>query len=350
MAVSNQPTKVLRHALLALVLFSVWGNACGVDVLGLFSARVEARDRSPEQMRVVAREALVAVLIKVTGNRFISSHNGIDVLLHQASDLLLSYSYEVEELSGALHLWAEFDAPALLARLNSMRIPTWSKERPEALVWLVVEEGTQRRIASSDEPLILGDALKKRASQRGIPLLFPLLDIEEARNLTPLQDWQGLAATALTLSSRYGTPATLVGYVRDAAPGLWVADWVAQVEGEVFSWSQDGTLPTLLTDDGIDHLADTLAGWFAHVSNATQDERVTLNVYGVNSLADYARLSNYLQALDTVTAVFPAMFEADLVSFEITTRSGASGLAQGIAFGDVLLPLDTPVGAYALRH
>ena len=72
-----------------------------------------------------------------------------------------------------------------------------------------------------------------------------------------------LATTATALSTRYGTPATLVGHLVQTVPGLWEANWRVRVGEDVHDWRAEGDLFALLLEEGIDTLADALARRFA---------------------------------------------------------------------------------------
>ena len=97
-------------------------------------------------------------------------------------------------------------------------------------------------------------------------------------------------------------------------------------------------------------LADALARRFADPAALSGSEDVTLTIVDVRDASDYARLAQYLDALDTVTGVFVRRLVADRVEFELATRGGRGALEQSIAFGRVLAPLADRTGTYRLVH
>lgn len=336
---------IVRRLAIALLLCAACGGAAARDVAGLYGARVAVADRSPGELARAAREALGVVLVKLTGDRA-APRGAAAPLLKDASDLLLKYAYAPAADGHGLELVAEFDERALATALAAQAVPLWGKERPDTLAWLVVDEDGRREVASSDEPGLRGEALRQRAARRGIPLLLPIMDIEEAQHLGYAGDWDAIATTALALSGRYGTPAALVGYLRPSAPGFWVADWRLQIGSETRSWREEGDLAELMLDDGIDALADTLAQRFANPSDLARAETLELAILGIDSAEDYARVLNYLEGLDTVSHLFVRGVGAAGLDVEIATRGGREALASSIAFGRVLVPVAGRMDAF----
>ncbi|MGE0482827.1 MAG: DUF2066 domain-containing protein [Gammaproteobacteria bacterium] len=336
---------LVRRLVVLLLLCTAVGGAGARDVQDLYGARVAVGDRSPGELARAAREALGVVLIKLTGDRG-APRGAAAPLLKNASKLLLKYAYAPAADGRGLELVAEFDEPALAAALAAQSVPMWGKERPDTLAWLVVDEAGRRDVASSDEPGLRGEVLKLRAARRGVPLLMPLMDIEEAQHLGQAADWDAIATTAMALSARYGTPAALVGYLRPSAPGFWVADWRLQLGADTLSWREEGDLAELMLDDGIDALADALAERYANPSELARDETLELAIVGIESAEDYARVIDYLNGLDTVARLFVHGVGAAGLRVEVAARGGQQGLASSIAFGRVLVPVAGRANAF----
>ena len=236
-----------------------FGDAAAADVDGLYGASVPVGDRSPGELSRGTRAALSVVLVKLTGDRQAARRSSAGEVLRSASSLLYKYGYLDEPGVDGLILSAEFDARALRSALDKHGIPAWGKERPETLVWLVVDEAGRRQLASSDEPGRWGEAVRRHAELRGIPILLPVVDIEATQLVGAAASWNELTEGAMRLSTRYGPPAVLAGYLRESVPGIWEADWRLRVGLEDYQWRQEGDIPDLMLDDGINALADALA-------------------------------------------------------------------------------------------
>ena len=330
----------------ALVCYSI--RSIAGDVLQLHRVVVPVTDRSEEEFTRGSSMALAQVLVKLTGNRQIGKRTGIGALLGRASSFLLRFGYEQEAESGQLLLDAQFDEQALAKELKPIGVAIWAKERPDTLAWIVVDESATRHLIGGDEPGRLGDVLLERAEARGVPLLLPIMDVEESQHLIYAGDWDGLAATALALSGRYGTPSVLIGYLRQSVPGFWDVRWKIQVGEESFTWQAEGDIADLMIEDGVDSLADALARRFADPMMLAIADKFGLTVLGVQSVIDYARVVKYLESLDAVTDLFVRAIDNHGMFFDVTAQGGRSGLAQSISFGEVLAPIDNRADSYQL--
>ncbi len=317
------------------------------DVSGLYNASVAVKDRSPAERSRASAAALADVLVKLTGNRRTPNDASARPLLGRASTLLLQYAYG-NAPGGGLVLNAHFDEQVLERELEERGIGTWGKQRPETVVFLISDDAQGRTLIGGEAPGKLGEALKHRADARALPVVLPLLDVEESARLNGAEDWQAVSDGAVALAARYGVAAVLVGYLHEASAGVWEVRWRLDVEGETLAWSQEGALAEAIVEEGVDALGDALARRYAEPGMLAGAERVSLSVVGVNTAGDYARLSNYLDSLDSISALFLRTVDTQRVVYEITARGGRAALAQSIAFGHVLAPVAASSDTYEL--
>ena len=278
-------------SLLLIVLGTLFGlSAAARDATDLFSARVVVQDRSAAQLARGAAAALAQVLVKLVGTRAGAASPALQPVRAQASKLMLQYAYEPNADGTQLFLKAEFDEPALAAELSARGVATWGRQRPDSLLWLVADTGTERVLVSGEEPGRFGGALLARANARGLPVLLPLFDIEESQTLLAAPDWNAIAAGAGALSARYGTPAVLIVYLRQSAPGLWEAHWRVQVDAEDFSSGQEGDIPELVIEESVDALGDALARRYADPTQLAGADKLA-SQYGFLELGSVAEQS-----------------------------------------------------------
>lgn len=317
------------------------------DVSGLASATVSIKDRSPAERARASAVALSQVLIKLTGNRRTPGDVRAAALLGRASSLLLQYAYGAAS-DGGLTLNASFDQTVLSRELEARGIGTWSKHRPDTVVFLVVDDGQDRQLINSREPGTLGAAVQHKAAARALPVLLPRMDGGEATQLNAAQDSQALSDIAVSLAAPYGAAAVLVGHLRQTSAQGWEVHWRLDVDGETLQWKQAGALAEAVVEEGVDALGDALAERYAQPATLVTSEHVSLAVQGVNSAADYGRLANYLNSLDTISTLFLRSVDNQQVSYEITARGGRAALVQSLAFGRVLAPVPSRSDTYEL--
>lgn len=341
--ISSTLSRAWLAALLALwlVLSLLAPAAPARDVGGLYAARVPVPDRSDAELARGARAALAEVLVKLTGDRAVRSRDVVGEVLGQASRLLFKYGYEPTP-EGELLLVAEFDEPALDAALASRGIARWGRQRPDTVAFIVLDEGGQRTVLGGEVAGLRGEALLERAERRGVPVLLPLVDIEETRDLAAAPDWDGIATTALALANRYGTTGVLVGHLRETVPGLWESRWQVQVGSDAIEWREEGDIAALMLEEAADRLADALARRYADPALLAHAETFAISIEGITDGNDYARAVTYLERLDAVADLFVRGAQANRLELEVSVRGGRAGLAQTVGFGNVLTALPLP--------
>ena len=337
----------VMRVLIASLLLVLAAPLAARDVNGLYNASVAVKDRSPVERSRASAAALAEVLVKLTGNRRAPNDASARPLLGRASSLLLQYGYG-NAPDGGLVLNAHFDEQVLARELEERGIGTWGKQRPETVVFLVYDDAQGRSLIGGEAPGELGDALQHKAAARALPVVLPVLDIEESARLNGAGDWPAVAAGAAALAERYGVAAVLIGYLREASAGVWEVRWRLDVDGESLAWTQQGAAAEAIVEEGVDALGDALARRYAEPGMLAGAERVSLAVTGVNTASDYARLANYLDSLDSISALFLRTVDTQRVVYEITARSGRAALAQSIAFGHVLAPVPASSDTYEL--
>ncbi len=318
----------------------------------LYESEVPVTGQSPQERSEAVRTALNQVLIKVTGNREIGTDSKIGDLLDNADHYVQQYRYRqvvanpVAGIPGSTvseELWVHFDPTAITRYLSSQQIPVWGKTRSAALLWLAVDQGDQRYIVAGDKADDLQQVILQQASRRGVRVFLPLFDLEDQINLSFADVWGNFEQSIEKASQRYQADVVLVGRVYQPQPGTWQGRWTLYEGHNSHSWDVDGADINDVVGQGIDDLADTLAGQFAQVISETVKDSAVLEVTGVASIDDYARVINYLGALESVAQVQVQQVAGDDLYLQLALLSDPAGVVQHIALGTTLqqVPLAT---------
>ena len=333
------PASSARKALgLSLILWLTGTVVLAAEVKDLFEAAVVVPDRSEAALNSGASAALAGVLVKLSGQRDAPRQQGAANMLRQARQWMLQYRFEDDPATGDLNLIAAFDEAAVRDAMRAAGMPVWGSQRPDTLVWLIVDSASGRTILGGQEISAVRDALMHGSSKRGIPVLLPLVDIEESAHLTHAGDWSGLLTAALALSDRYGTSSTLVGHARQILPELWETEWSLRIGSEQFNWREEGSLIELLVEDSMDRLGDALASRYANPEVLSRTERLVISISGISSGDNYARVQQHLEGLDIVQNLFVRSLDRRTLAVELTALGGLSALTEAISFGRVLRP------------
>ena len=320
----------------AAVLLATAAPAAAVAVRNLYEAAVPVPDQSPGARDGALRQALEAVLVRVTGSRELppEAHGA---LLPRATVLVQGYGYEAGASGRELLLRAQFDARAVEAALRSQGLPVWGANRPAHTVWLALrDDGQPRAILDAASVPGRAGALLAAAEARGLPLTFPSMDATDRQLVSFNELWSGRVEGAVGAARRYGSDVVVVARLGREG-GRWVSRWTfIDGAGASEEWAAThATLPEALAA-GVNELADREARRFAVQTGQMQDLR--LQVSGVDSLAEYGRVLNYLRAR---TAVRSAQIEAvqdNRATFRLRVEGDPQTLARTLASGNVLRP------------
>lgn len=342
----------MRKTVLLLVVLSLLPAAIpplqASEVSGLYQAGVPVADQGSATRRMAVRRALADVLVRVSGSRQVLENPQALELLENAMQYVSQYNYqalpvepEAETTAAAAafpqQLDVVFDEEGINQALRERSIPIWGKARPVTLMWLAVEDSGQRQLLGADTLPQRRTMLETAAGERGVPLIFPLLDLEDQVALRFTDVWGNFQEPILRASGRYQPGAILVGRLYHASSAQWQARWSFYLDGDWQQWMSSGERQQDVLAAGVDGAADVLAARFAS-HGGTQQGFVEVVVDNVDTLAGYARAMKYLAGLDPVSDVQVHDVDGARVTFYLTIHGDRSAFEQAIVFGETLAP------------
>ncbi|MDX1519457.1 MAG: DUF2066 domain-containing protein, partial [Gammaproteobacteria bacterium] len=269
-----------------------------VVVQDLYQAEVLVADQSAASQKQGLSNAMLQVLIKVTGDRNIRGRAVAEELIKKPENYLQQYKFRkkpvIEDnqlsLEEQLFLWASFNESAINRVLNEYAVPIWGKVRPSALVWLVVDTGDSRRLVGLEDASGFSALLEKSARERGIVLVHPLLDETDLELLTTTDITAGFVDRVITASERYSPDSTLAGTVTKTGEDSWQADWSAIIAGNVSTWTVSGDSIDKVLAEGINRLTDNLAERYVHTSTYAEETGIEIVVNDIHGFDQYSRV------------------------------------------------------------
>ncbi|MEL4424770.1 DUF2066 domain-containing protein [Shewanella indica] len=184
-----------------LSLFCATTLVQAVEVKQLDEATVAVGSRSSAEKSKGLKKALEDVILKNSGSRSALESPEIQAKLANADALVSQFGYlDTEE---GLKLKANFDHRKIVDMLRQAGLPVWGKQRPLTLFWLSTDINNERVILSDDSSAEERKAFADASMERGVPLMFPLMDLDDLMRIN-VNDVRGLFAdTVATASTRY---------------------------------------------------------------------------------------------------------------------------------------------------
>lgn len=332
--------------ILLLLLFGVAARAEVVNTL--YDARVEVEQRGDQALKRAAAQGLADVLVRVSGRTDVARAQGVQPALRNAQGLVRQYRYEAETDEGVERLFLElnFSESEVNRLLSQAGLPVWDKNRPRTLIWLVIDDVNGRRFVNeSDNPDVV-EALRKAASHRGVPVVFPVLDIDDKLQLTTGQIWGMDLQAVRAASERYRAPHILTGRLTRLSSG-WITNLVhLSNRDENVLDSQSATLAAAL-EPGINQIADELAQKFAVVRSEQRELSANIVVSGVDDFRDYARIVTYLESVAVIEHANPVWVSGSQMVVLLHLQGDMDKARQFFLLDKKILEDDNPGIAFA---
>jgi len=272
-------------------------NGHGIQVSGLYQAAVPVADETVSKRNPAIKQALIQVLVKLTGDRNIRGSSDIAPLIERPERFVQQFRYrqvedQEEQNVQSTELLVQFDENALNEGLRS-------------------------------------------STARGLSLLFPLLDLEDSSQISVSDVWGGFKEPIANASNRYQADVILTGKVIQVLPNLWESKWTAYINDQAESWTSQGELVEIVLKEGVDELADRIASQYVN-TGPTVSEVLELIVTDIDDVDEYARALSYLESVQSISSVQVKRVSRNNVVFTLVNRGGLAAIDQSITLGKTL--------------
>lgn len=330
-----------------LVFLSV--KVPAMEVSGLYQVDLPAEKTDLGHRLGLTRKGLQEVLIRVSGGSEVLSHELIKQALTKPDHYLQQFSYQTEEISTAegvennieqLRLYLFFDPTLIDSLLRQARMPIWGKNRPNLMLWITIEDDQGRHILTAADDSPIKQSIADQAKRRGLPILFPLMDLTDEAELSIVEAWALFKEPLERASKRYQPEAILAGRLYQEVEGQWSGRWHFIFNGQAQGFNSAAPDLASYPVSAIDFVADQLGGYYAVNTAIKQGGFVAVQVEGINSLQDYAEATAYLENLTSVMRVDIIAVEQNRLTLSLTTEGQVEKLVEAIALGHKLIPLN----------
>lgn len=306
----------------ALLLIALAAPAVQIDP---FTAVVAVPDRT-DATRVAGFEAaLRQTLTRYTGRADLAASvqpGAVERLVQ-----LFTYLDASKDEQQSLRLEVRFQPQAIRELVRSQNLPVWPLERGSTLAWIVLENGGDRTLLglTPDDQGWL-EIFREAAQVRGLPLIEPLMDLEDQTRIVPAAVWGGFVDQVAQASERYAPDYLLLGRLGSTGDG-WTGRWIMDTGSELLTWSSlDYSLQDAL-EQGAEGAAERLAKRFS-ISAARDSGVLELYVTGLGGPAEYGEVSRYLSGLSIVSDLQLRAVDPVGILFSASVDGGFRALEQ----------------------
>lgn len=295
-----------------------------VEIKDLYQAQVVVLDKGKKSRAEAFSQALSLVVIKVTGKVDSPTVKGIRTAIENPEAFVSRYDYRqqfaeasADHQQTGFSMDVTFNRAAVNKLLHKNQLPLWGENRPETLVWIASETNSERQILEEEDPSAVVQALKTASVQRGVPLLHPLLDMEDNLSLSLAELWGLFPAPIVSASRRYNAEPILAMRVYSSANGSVSGRIMLIFRGEVFHENINDVKVDVFANWSLSLVANRLAAFYAVLSDGSLEYPLRLQINAVNDVHDYAGLLRHLKSLTAIRTVMPEYVKGDILVLDL---------------------------------
>jgi hypothetical protein len=286
---------------LLLLLPIAGSHAATIDV---YTGEAVVTGKGSDERRRALPLALKHLLQKYSGLKSFEDYPLVEPALGNASSILVSFHYRSVEtivtdgsVADELRLVAKFSESAVDELARSLQLPLWQFERDPVDIWVVVDDGLDRRTMPV-EFAYAWEAMADVAAWRGLPVNWPSADEEGQYAIDTQLLWGGYTEDVNTGQGN----GTMIAAARREG-----TEWGVRINltYNSMNWTwriQDIDLQAALAQS-MDEAVDLIAAANTIAASDLGLWAYELNVAGIGNAEDYRRCLGYLQELSVVNHV-----------------------------------------------
>ena len=330
--------------LLLLTLFSLlsfWAYA-EQRIEHLYEARVPLVDNSPAGQQAAILQGMQTVLNKISGYSGTADFPELQAVVGDASEMVSEFAIQAmsQPASDGISaqntdgLYMRFVQNGIDQIVRQYEIPVWPAVRPEVLVLLVSDFAGQPELLTKENYPAAYAVLEQIAFDRGINLTLLNQEQVDSYLVSSASVWNldelamqatfallptdAIAVIRIEVENEFGSKSTFSGDISLINSDL---DYSQRLE--------DSSV-TGLVFEAMNSYIDELSLQTAFVVNEATGGNILLEVKGVPSFTDFARIRDYLVDLEQVESLKLLRLDEEGIVFQLSFQSGLALLQASL--------------------
>lgn len=332
----------MYRLLISAISFIFCFSVSAVEVSDLYQDILKVDDKSRDTRLAASRKALLNVLVKVSGDESADQNRLAQQRTKNISDYMLKFEYD-EKANGQLNLVVKFEARKINELIKELNLPLWGVQRPLVAIWLGIEDNWRRELVTQESYPQLEQLIYDKAGRRGLPVVVPLLDLQDRRLVGIPEVWGNFSEPVEEASRRYSAERSITARMyQEPDSETWILDW-RFTNDDLFDSNRLEGDKQQIVGQMIDSLALGLANEYAIDPNAYYEQAAaTLTLKGTQSFVDIELAKRRLQSLSVVTQATIMRKTPEFVEFKLNHTGSVGDLKKGLgldsAFRDYVDP------------
>ena len=369
-----------------------------LEVKDLYQAKVLVASQDRSHRVQALKSALAAVMLKVGGQASVLEDDVIKNGIKNYNTYVSQYHYVRENVANTqnshiqtnepnqkhpqinvLYLVAHFNEDKINTLFQQANLARWGRLRPQVLLWLIDEQGFERRFLSNSSDSVLPQVVNDFSNERGLPLLLPLMDLTDASEIKMSDFWGRFKQPIKEASMRYFSEAIVLMRISNSSlvaddiknenatdisanenktneqtvknqylnsseannvtaespncllcqkQNAFVLDWSLITDNQQFSQRYQGESKEELLRQGLSDITTLIYQHYA--LSATLNNDFSLDVVNVDSLQTYTEIFTFLNDLSAVSSVKLISAHGSKRRFNLTLLGSKAALLSSL--------------------
>jgi len=351
-------------------------NYIAKEITDLFELSVDVEDQSISQRKMVTAVALNTILSRISGRSELQVADALSSQRIKASNFIQRYQYHNET---TLKLDLFFDESSVRALLKKVGLPRWGTNRPDVLLWISIGDSQQHLLLGDDhlqdlisgedfipveenaenlltevpeiqnetlntiqqqieiqEPIDLHQVLLDTANLRGLPVILPLMDLEDSLNISVTDVWGRFVQPIQFASARYEADVIVASQILKVTDG-WQSSWILIHKDRTTAWETTSENIEDALVYGIDSIADQLASQYAVFEDSLLHNELLISVTNISNVEDYANFIKYMDRLTSIHKASAASISDDRFLVRLTLIGEQQSFIQELSLNSKMI-------------
>lgn len=311
-----------------------------VEVADLYLVKTPIAEQSKTALWKASLSGFKEVLIRKSGSRDILQSYEVQNAYSRVTSYLQRFKYSNQTDSSIEEPYIielHFEPRLIDSLIQDSKMTVWGINRPVTILWLVVEDENSRSIIRETiEISELQQLITANATRRGVPVILPLMDLEDEMLVSMSDIWGRFPTTIREASKRYDADSIVYGRIRqDGASWVGQFGYVDDSEQQIFDLVEDNkeNVISSLTD----RLADTLCAKYCIVEQEGKKQEVYLELSDVSSFKQFKLAEAYLNGLSSIRRVELVAIDGQKASFKLTLLGQLESVIEGISLNQKMV-------------
>jgi uncharacterized protein len=319
-------------------------EAKAVEVRDLYLVKLPVAEQGRTVLWNASLKGFKEVLVRKSGSSEILTSAEVQRAYRKVTSYLQRFEYASQEPDSEFpfEIALYFEPRLIDSLIQQSQMPLWGSNRPLTIMWLAVEENFNREVVvESEEEGSFYPIIQKNASRRGLPIILPLMDLEDELAVSISDIWGRFPSAINQASARYPSDVVLFGRINQVGD-TWQGKFGYINQQQEVAFDAVGESKQQVVANMMDSLAERLCEKYCVVQEVGQKNELLINVTDISNFKQFKAAENYLADLSSVNKVEVVKISKYDVLFKLTLLGQINSTVEGIALSQKMVATEPP--------